>query len=331
MDIATVNEVRACLSTSRTLFHYYKDRYGIGLLRQYARTSKAGSRPALTVNTLKQSRFAPLVHKPRIKGVLAQLGGSRIDEAQLALHDYDESQIPFTLTLGAWGAEGRSQWRRKQTSRPGYNLVLQLNFCKEHDAVYRMLGAPPGLFNYHGHPASSRHNTLAWARIDFDWRHNAALIEEVQSDWVRRVAWLHQSCLRRVARVGDVQAPTLFHRLECPLEATLGYCEFVLARYRDIWAEAMLWAAIDFLCNEIGFDRIFYHSVESGRLLKNIGGNLPPQSLYTDLPRRFCFEPSAEVPAFLLGEGRNEKILKRHASVKLLSLALRDREGLVSE
>lgn len=322
MDIATANEVRACLGTSRTLFHYYKDRYGIGLLRQFARES--GNRVGVPVAAIKQSRLAPLTQKPRIKSVLAQFGGSRIDEPLLALHDYDETQIPFTLTLDTWGTERLTQWRDKQTSRPGYNLVLQLNFCREHDLAYRKLGAADGLFNYGGHPVSARRNTLAWARIDFDWRDDSALIEEIQSDWVRRVAWLSGACQRRIAGNPYIFAPTRFYRLECPLATTLHYCELILNHYRDIWAEAMLWAAIDFIYNEIGIKRIFYHSVESGRLLKNIGGSLPPQSLYTDLPRKFCFEITGDVPAFILGQGRNEKKLQRHPAAKLQKLILHE-------
>ncbi|MBT3027590.1 MAG: hypothetical protein KME48_10520 [Candidatus Thiodiazotropha sp. (ex Ctena orbiculata)] len=34
--------------------------------------------------------------------------------------------------------------------------------------------------------------TLAWARLDVDLERNEVLIEEVQSDWVRDMAWLQR-------------------------------------------------------------------------------------------------------------------------------------------
>ena len=41
------------------------------------------------------------------------------------------------------------------------------------------------------------------------------------------------------------------------------------------------------------------HRPETGAALKGIEGILPPRSLYTDLPRSFCFAPVAELPEFL--------------------------------
>lgn len=48
MDRQTADEVVACLVGERTLYHYYRDRYGIGLLRHLSR-----QRP-LSVAALKQ-------------------------------------------------------------------------------------------------------------------------------------------------------------------------------------------------------------------------------------------------------------------------------------
>lgn len=46
----------------------------------------------------------------------------------------------------------------------------------------------PWLF-YHGHPVRKDDvETLAWARIDLDFASNQALIEEIQSDWVKNAA-----------------------------------------------------------------------------------------------------------------------------------------------
>lgn len=316
MDRQTADEVVACLVGERTLFHYYRDRYSLGLLRHLSRQGP------LSVAALKQSPYAPLLHKPRIKHVLAELGGKQVDEFQLARHDYDADQDAFVLTLDTWGSERRSERRRKQTSRLGYNLVLQLNFSRQHDQRYARLGCcRESYFNYHGHPVSCQRNTLAWARLDLDLASGTALIEEIQSDWIRGVAWLAERVARRLQAGKKPGDEVRFYGVQCSLQTAQEYCHFVLARYSTIWAEAMLWAAIAFLREEIGLTRIFYHSAEGGRLLKRIQGSLPPRSLYTELPRKFCFAPTGEAPEFLLAEPEARKILRQHPELAFFRLA----------
>lgn len=315
MDHHTAAEILACLSHNRTLFHYYRDRYSIGLLRHAARTP-------ITVTELKRTPFAALVQKPRVKSVLAQLGGTHLHETQIALHDYDPAQTPFVLTLATWGSENAQAGRYKQTSRRGYNLVLQLNFCKRHDHHLQQLGAHANAFNYVGHPTAAQRNTLAWSRIDLDWASGTALIEEIQSDWIRRVSWLVGYAERKLARSADASQPTGYRGLTCPLHTTLDYGRFVLDQYQPIWAEAMLWATLDFLRNELGLRCIYYHTMESGRVLKRIGGNLPPLSLYSDLPRKFCFDKSADAPAFIQAEAHAGKLLRKNPRLTFQRLTL---------
>ncbi|MBS1158911.1 MAG: hypothetical protein H6R15_1330 [Proteobacteria bacterium] len=314
MDRQTADEVVACLVGERTLFHYYRDRYSIGLLRHLSRQGP------LSVAALKQSPYAPLLQKPRIKHVLAELGGRRIDECLLAGHDYDAAQEVFLLTLDSWGSRRRSDRRQKQTSRPGYNLVLQLNFCRQHDQRYARLGCSGSRFNYCGHPVSSRRNTLAWARLDLDLNSGTALIEEIQSDWIRGVAWLAERVAWRLQSGKRPSDEIRLYGVQCALQTAQDYCNFVLARYSAIWAEAMLWAAIAFLREEIGVARIFYHSAEGGRLLKRISGSSPPRSLYTELPRKFCFAPTGEAPEFLLAEREVRKTLLQHPELSFFRL-----------
>lgn len=314
MDRQTADEVVACLVGERTLYHYYRDRYSIGLLRHLSR-----QRP-LSVAALKQSPYAPLLQKPRVKNALADMGSKQIDDFQLARHDYDADQNAFVLTLDTWGSERNSERRWKQTSRPGYNLVLQLNFCRRHDQAYQRLGCADSRFNYHGHPVSGRRNTLAWARLDLDWHSGTALIEEIQSDWIRDVAWLAERVATRLRAGKHLTDETRIYGLTCSLQATQDYCRFVLQRYLTTWAEAMLWATIAFLHDELGLHRIYYHSVDSGRLLKGIKGNQPPRSLYTDLPRKFCFAPTSEAPEFLLRDQRASKTLRRQADLSFFRL-----------
>ena len=73
----------------------------------------------------------------------------------------------------------------------------------------------------------------------------------------------------------------------------------------------MLTAAIRFLVEEIGIHSIFYHSFTTGAAIKRIRGQLPPKSLYTSLPRQFCFEPVAEAPSFIANHRRVRKALRK--------------------
>ncbi|MGL4666681.1 MAG: hypothetical protein ACRCWR_01975 [Saezia sp.] len=83
----------------------------------------------------------------------------------------------------------------------------------------------------------------------------------------------------------------------------------------------MLWAGISFLREEIGICDIFYHSFDGGRFLKRIDGNrLPLRSLYTNLPRRFCFAPTQEAPEFLHKEKFFHKVLKTHQSLSFFKM-----------
>ena len=42
MDYESAQEVIACLGDERKIFHYYRDRYSLGLLRQLARQQAGG-------------------------------------------------------------------------------------------------------------------------------------------------------------------------------------------------------------------------------------------------------------------------------------------------
>ncbi|MDR1995521.1 hypothetical protein [Azonexus sp.] len=310
------DEIIACLQGERTVYSYYRDRYGIGLLRHYCHRQPDRRVP---VAALRRSAYAGLLEKPRIRSILAGCGHA-LDDAVLAASDYDTNQAAFVLTLSTWGTERRSDWRHQQTSRPGVNLVLQLNFNREHEQHYRRLGEVDGLFQYYGHPIARQRNTLAWARIDLDWASGSALIEEIQTDWLRRAADLEHWLLerRRAGAADDALIP--YRRRQLPLRLTLDYCRLIGERYRPIWAEAMLWAAIAFLRDELGLRTLYYHSEDSGRLLKRIGWRSPPRSLYTDLPRRFCFRRGAEWPDFLLADKENRRLQRDHPGARLFCL-----------
>ncbi len=91
------------------------------------------------------------------------------------------------------------------------------------------------------------------------------------------------------------------------------YWEKSLKLSRSVWDEAMVCATLRFIVEELGLRKIFYHTPESGRLYKRIGYSEPPRSVYTDLPRKFCFQRSEEGPEFLRRKpkgGRRADFLK---------------------
>lgn len=275
MDFVQVEEILACLKGERTLFRYQRDSYALELLRDYIGTG-------MSIAELRQSPYAKLLHKTLVKQGLALTGKGQLKPAHLDWVAGHQPALNFVLTLGSWGTERNSQRQYKQLSRTGYHLVLQLNFANDHQQQYShwIKEASPAEFSSWNHPVvkSGRYETLAWVRIDLDFAANQALIEEVQSDWVRQV---HSDWRQR-------SHPRLHE-----------YREHVLKPYAQIWEEAALAAAIRLIRHDLGISEIFYNSFETGNLMKGIRDNQPPRSLYSDLPQRFAFKLTHEAPQFL--------------------------------
>ena len=131
-----------------------------------------------------------MLDKPIVTDAIA--GDGIVDPMKLACVWRDGAEI-YRLSVGAWRSSYDSYG---QTSRPGYNLVLRLNFSNQHDTEYRRLIDKKDRrpFVFEDHPVSRRRwHTLAWSRLDIDLRTGEALVEEVQNDWLRYAT----SALRR--------------------------------------------------------------------------------------------------------------------------------------
>ncbi len=303
MHASTLHEIRAVLPQGRTLFHYFDTRYAFDLLRWHVGDD------ASSVAALKRSPYASLLAKPAVKDWLARRGNGVIHP-----HDFGDCwarrPLTFSLSLGQWGSPAGPSWRREwfQTSRSGYNLVLQLNFSNTHDAVHRRLIGPilQSPFVRHGHPNNrDGRATLAWARIDLDFKTGEALIEEIQSDWIAVAQRRLNVALRRVERGSlgwdDRLYPRTWPELRATPRSLRRYVDGALGPYRRRWPDFMLTAALWFIREELGLRTVYYHTWQSGCLLKGFGNGRfgPPRSLYTSLPRQFCFRRVARVPQFL--------------------------------
>lgn len=304
MDKQTLEEIINCLPRERTLFRYFRGRFACLLLAAVAEKIR-------TVAELKNSRFARLAQRPEVKDVLSRHGGGDLNSDQLSWA-WREPGFCFVLGLARWGGK-RSLY--KQVSRNGMNLVLQLNFSNEHNSAYRKLYRPSedNVFNYYGHPAAFAHRskraaeTLAWARIDLDFDTNEALIEEIQSDWIR-LAGRELKYIRACQKHNKIAEDYLSSGSAA---ARLRYFCEVLAPYENVWSEAMLAACVWFITTELGIKQIYMHTAQSGGAVKRITGDQPPRSLYHDLPRKFCFERSPNAPEFLTATKAYRRLAKK--------------------
>ncbi len=287
-------EVVACLPKGRTLFHYSKDDYAFLLLHML---SKKENR----IHKLRGTSAGKLLQKPSVKAHLASCHDGRIDPAVIPRQQHLREGRAYRLSLDIWGDDVQF-WRYNQVSRKGVSLVLQLNLNLSH---YRNLARCVDLSDHDpfwvvGHPArEGKFPSLGWCRLDFDLESGEALIEEVQTDLLRE--------MRAVARAAYESREAKESRFEMfggdfDTERLIAFWEEDFSSHEKTWHEAMLSAALTFLVDEIGMKTIFYHTHESGRLLKGIDGTQPPKSLYTTLPKQFCFERTRTVPHLLTSE-----------------------------
>lgn len=290
-----MREIIEILSADREVFYYFKDRYAAMLLGYIA--GKGTS-----VRAIKESHMRGLLDKPHIREIVRTAHDGMVRQEMFAVHP-SAGSTAYVVTLGEWARGDGYAWEYGQTSRRGSNLVVQLNFSREHDQQYRRLIRPDENnhpFQYLCHPInrSGRH-TLAWARIDLSLEHGEALIEEVQNDWLRTVLWRKKAVQTGRSRDDLDRLARNYLGAETTAENFGRYCDQVLLPHCDIWDEAILAAAISFLVEKVGIRRIFYHTHEGGTLWKGISGRCPPKSLYTTLPRRFGFREGIERPSFL--------------------------------
>ena len=297
MNLNDAKEIIDCLPKGKTRFYYFKDRYALLLL-------SLGVADQATKKEISRTRFAKLLHKQVVKEAI------RRSRDSLLSPDTFNSYWPlncecYFLSLGTWGSK-RGSWN--QTSRPGYNLVLQLNFSSAHDEPYQRLIDPEDErpFSFYSHPiADGTLRTLAWARLDIDLHRGEALIEEIQTDWIRDAL----TARRQAQRVED---SLNFYGVEMNRDRLIRYVDSILRIHQQTWDEAMLAASIWFLRAELGVKTIFYHTHESGARLKRISHRLPPRSVYSKLPKQFCFLPTKDRPGFLPGKARPSRANPRY-------------------
>lgn len=281
----------------RMAMPYYDDRDSAWLL---ARRMRGDARIA-DLRTGPEARF---LDRPLLRPLVAGCGGvlRRADVVALAeaqsLADTDDLSragwealgaafdlrwMDFELSFADWGVGQDRGWH--QMSREGGNLVVQLAFPTDHAALMRryLPEMPRHKFEYQLHPVRrDGRPTLAWARLDIDPARGVALIEEIQSDWLRFAA-------RQVAHVAE-QEPRSRH-----LKGLRAYEADLRVLYGRVWPRAMMLAVLEVLAH-LRCHEVWMHQPWTGNLLKSCNG---PVSIYRDLPRAFGFDPTGDAPHFL--------------------------------
>ncbi len=294
MKLEQAKEIMACLPQGRTLFHYSKDDYAFWLLKQWSQNEQ-------DIHNLKSSRARKLLDKPIIKQCIAQYGQGCVTSDSLPERQYLRNTHTYRLTLDTWG-DNLDYWRMNQVTRKGVSLVLQLNLNQTHkmklDQCYQESEHDP--FDNWGHPArNGAFPTLSWCRLDLDFQTGEALIEEIQTDLIRDTLYAHQ----RAKKAHKENKSTFqFGRFLFHTNKFLHFWNEEFSHHEKIWHEATLTAALKFISQELGIHTIYYHTHESGIFLKRLEGAHPPRSLYTSLPKKFCFEFTRDVPEFLARE-----------------------------
>lgn len=312
MKFELAKEVMACLPKGRTLFHYSKDDYAFLLLHLMAQKEQR-------IQNIRRGHAARLLEKPALKPHLARCPDGRILPDSIPRHQYLPDGQAYRLTLGIWG-DDLEFWRYNQVSRKGVSLVLQVNlnqsFTKKLSRCVDLGENDP--FEVTWHPVrNGRHPTLAWCRLDFDLEKREALIEEVQSDLLRDV----KAVVGAAARAAKRRRKTFrMYGSEFRTRAMLDLWRKDFSAHEKTWHEATLTAAISFLIEELGMKQIYYHTPESGKFLKEIRGTLPPASLYTSLPKKFCFQLTDQCPDLVKQDKRWKR---RHRKMKRDKTSLR--------
>ena len=285
MNNGEIKYIKKCIETP--LKYQYSEGTYAKLLLKY------GCEQKQKLSEIKQSKWGYLLNKPSIKKVVSKCGDGFLNKEYLEESWCEKTKV-FSLTLSQWGIleTKKKNCAYYQVSRPQKSLVLQVNFGGDHNAVFNTYfkKSTREYFTHSLHAGHQRKNTLGWIRIDLDMDKGEALIEEVQTDWMKTVF--------RIAK--ELKTKNLEHPLvKERTQACRNYINFMLKNYKG-WDEILLYSAIRFLKEEIGIYNIWYHTFESGKFYKMMPDySLPPQSLYTKLPKKMGFKKVKQIPKIL--------------------------------
>ncbi|MBB3698187.1 hypothetical protein KMW28_17485 [Flammeovirga yaeyamensis] len=186
MQTEILELVLASVDVEQKYFSYKKEEYVRHLLEMVI------SKNLHSKSLIKNSSFDFLLNKPAFHRLTAKSGKAQYSKDQFI---YSDDLKHFKITLGRWGEfENHRNDDWYQTSLPGENLVIQLNFDLDHELIYRKFFDIDDWhpFTMSCHPISEKYSTMAWSRLDFNLDTGEAFIEEIQNDWLRDALDTHR-------------------------------------------------------------------------------------------------------------------------------------------
>lgn len=328
MNAQEINDILSCLQDDNQPYkgcYYHYEHAHVHLLvsrwlQQFndAPFHKETGRVA-TVADFKTSKYARWQHTPVIKQWLASHAGRHAVLTPLphiGLVDSKAKPMGYAITLGKWGSEDKSDYLWwNQTSRLGYNLVVQLNLPLDVLRTYQAMKVDDPVENCQMtcHPVHEKRLTLAWARLDIDLANSQVLIEEIQSDWIGELTWSLKDATKNYCdeccQYNCDKHQGIFHYYGSPIR-TKHYIDTMQKyhkQYKNTWANMILTATLDFIWRELGRDiHVFYHQYDFGCALK---GCEPPKSLYSAVPEKLGFKITEEFPQMLMDNKLTQKKL----------------------
>ncbi|MBI1182631.1 hypothetical protein GC194_00055 [bacterium] len=309
MTTDEVEELKAIFEEPADVY-YYKDKHLIDRLLGKTNAS-------ILLSSLKQMPEKVLLQKEWFKKeIMSKCQNAALQRAQLA-HYWPADTTRFVITTAAWGTAPAKYYKDSwyQTSRSGFNLVLQVNFCEEHNQKYYSLlkpvESPVGIFNTTAHPVAKKFKTLGWLRLDIDFETNEVLIEEIQNDWLRNLKWT--AAFVAGGTTDDLQKRRLEDRgIRASLYDFYLYQQY-LSKYAKQWDEMLLTVGLQFITNELQPAALWMHTFESGLLFKDLYRSKPPKSLYSALPPKMGFVKVDETPAFIAKESYLKRYVRKAA------------------
>ncbi len=333
MNNAEITEILDIIQDDKRCYYHYEHGY-VHLLvsrwREQFNTSPFHQQRGklATVADFRASKYGRWQHLPLIKQWLASHGGRNVvlkPLPHIGLVDTKTNPMGYAITFDKWGSEDRSDIWWNQTSRVGYNLVVQLNLPLEVLRTYERMkiDSPAENCQMSCHPSHEKRLTLAWARLDIDLENNQVLIEEIQSDWIGELKWslerAKKSYCNQCHRYNCDKHQGIFHYYGSPIRTQhyIDTMQTYYSQYKSTWAMMILTTTLEFIWRELDSDmQVFYHQYDYGCQLKSC---TPPRSLYSSVPEKLGFKLSQLMPEFLQQDKAFRKklatIQKQHPSV----------------
>jgi hypothetical protein len=294
-----VNELEEIFSDP-IKYYYYQDKYLVDLV-----VEKGGSEEYVKTGQLKGSFAEKLLQKEWFKKEFSSNnGGIGIKLSDLESY-WPEHTLEFDISVANWGENPKKHQKDTwfQTSRSGYNLVLQVNLNQEHFKLYNSWLKPrwhgEGIFNCTCHPVSEKQITLGWIRLDIDFETDEVLIEEIQTDWLREI----NSLAKKLKNDNDNKHKKILQNesVDGQLADFWKYYNY-MQPVSKIWDELFMSIALWFAKKELQIQNVWMHTFESCLLFKDQNYSKPPRSIYSKLPKRMGFVLSDKAPLFLMRE-----------------------------